>query len=88
METKKVFELALLYNSCDYENADIKTMEFEVGELDKLKQALMDIVSTHDKDLHKVEISIVEKDEDGENISCETLCEINMFVANKFLVSL
>lgn len=82
--TKK-FEIALLYNSFDYEYAFIKTIEFNIKEINELEQEVTHIIVNHDKDLYKVELSILEQDVNGENLTTESLCEINIFALNKLL---
>ena len=82
--TKK-FELALLYNDFDYECAFIKTIEFNLKEINELKQEFTHIIVNHDKDLYKIELSILEQDVNGANLTTESLCEINILALNKLL---
>ena len=75
----KKYEIALLYYSCEYEN--VKTYEYDT--MDDLQQELKSIIENADESLFKIELSIVEQNEDGENLNAYIFCEIDIKQLNK-----
>ena len=71
---KKVYEIALLYGGFDYEN--VKTYEYAT--MEEMQNDLKEILKREDKALFKIEISILEQDQNGENEKVYTFCDINI----------
>lgn len=72
----KRYEIALLFGSYEYDN--VQTYEYDT--IEDMKNAVKDIMAKADCDLYKIELSVLEQDEDGENITTCALCDI--FVKN------
>lgn len=70
------YEMALLYESYNYEKASIIVEEY--NNIEFMQYDLKEILKYTDNNLYKIELSILEQDENGENINCWTFCEINV----------
>jgi hypothetical protein len=73
----KKYEIALLYGSCKYES--VKTYEYNT--MSEMQAELEDFILYSDKDLVKIELSILEQEEDFgcfDNLNTYTFCEIYM----------
>ena len=81
----KKYEIALLYGSYEYE--DVETFEYET--LLETKNDLQYFIENHRENLYKIEISILEQDESGENENYFIVAEIDIknieFVKSYFL---
>ena len=74
----KMFELALIYGSYEYEYAtDIKSFLFKSKE--DMKVILGCVLESEETDLYKIEISVdlVDIDNDNENLTYDMICEID-----------
>ena len=69
--TKK-YEIALLFGSYEYDN--VQTYEYDT--IEDMQNAVKDIMANADGDLYKIELSVLEQDEYGENINTWSLCDI------------
>lgn len=75
---KKMFEMALIYGSYEYEYATcMKSYMFETKE--ELKANLKDVLASEDTDLYKIEITVnlVDVDDNYENLTCDMLADID-----------
>ena len=75
---KKMFEMALVYGSYNYDDAtDIKSYMFETKE--ELKVMLNCVLASEDTELYQIEITInlVDVDNDYENLTMDRLAEID-----------
>lgn len=76
-KTIRKFEIALLYDSYDYNDAYIETIEFELTETEQVKKYILDTLKEESESLYKIEVSILEQDEDGANNETYTFCDID-----------
>lgn len=85
-ETRRKFEIALLYNSYDYNDAYIETIEFELTETERVKDYIINTLKERNETLYKIEVSILEQDEDGANEDTHTFCDIDVLLLKNELV--
>ena len=85
-ETRRKFEIALLYDSYDYNDAYIETIEFELTEAEQVKKYILDNLKEENESLYKIEVSILEQDEDGANEDTHTFCDIDVLLLKNELV--
>ena len=74
----KMFELALIYGSYEYEYAtEIRTFLF--NDKRNLKETLKNVLESEETDLYKIEITVnlVDVDNDCENLTTDMLCDID-----------
>lgn len=74
----KMFELALIYGSYEYEYAtDIRTFLFSNKR--NLKETLKNVLESEETDLYKIEITVnlVDVDNDCENLTTDMLLDID-----------
>lgn len=70
----KKYEIALLFGS--YEYKDVITYEFDT--MKDLQAELRNIIEDIDENLYKIELSIQDQDESGENQNTYTFADINI----------
>ena len=73
--TIKKYEIALLFGSYKYHNVET----YEYNTMEGLQEMTKYVVGNKEKDLYKIELSILEQDADGgDNLNSYTFCEIDM----------
>lgn len=73
-ELSKKYEIALLFDSYEYEN--VETYEYDT--IQEMQKDLKCIIEKADDNLYKIELSILRQDEYGENLDTYSFCDIDM----------